>query len=54
MARRRSATEALPQLAFRDFENFEDDFLNIVGSDAGRGGFHGDGAVAERLGVETH
>ena len=36
-----------------DFQNFEDDFLDIAWADAGGRGLDGDGPMAERLGFEA-
>ena len=41
------------EFAFGDFEDFEDDFFDVGGADAGRRRFDGDGALAERFGLEA-
>ena len=53
MPRRRSSTEALRSSCLGDFEDLVDDLLEVGGAHVGGRGFHGDGAVAEGLGLEA-
>ena len=53
MPRRRSSSDSFAQLAFGDLQNLEHQLLDVGRADAGGRGFHRDGAIAERLGVEA-
>ncbi len=51
--RRRSARETLLCLTLGHFENFKHQLFDLSRSHARRRAFHRDGAVAERLRIET-